>query len=205
MILLLSLPVDLQTVMKCLHASLTHNASPTPNATLDLKQWEALSTHLGQPLPFQTEHQAEMSQRLIKLCRAVDVVRQAGGDVFGRRDVAEACVQLAASSPGSFMRRMLLDAMMKVIVLQCEDEGRSYPMVTILAFIACGEMRIRPVMWPIIKYTLTIHNNIYVLMQNVILYYVNNYVHIIIFFILISWCIALDIWSNNFWFIIIFV
>ena len=93
------------------------------------------SGRLSQPTsdnlsPFQTEHQAEMSQRLVKICRAVDVVKQAGGDIFGRRDVAEACVQVAASSPGSFMRRMLLDAMMKVIVLQCEDEGRSYPMVS---------------------------------------------------------------------------
>eukprot|EP00057_Strongylocentrotus_purpuratus_P015788 XP_011670262.1 PREDICTED: midasin [Strongylocentrotus purpuratus] len=116
-----SLPVALHTIMKCLHASLSHSDTPS-TTTLDLGQREGLCNLLGQPLPFQTAHIAETSQRITKLCQALDVTGQAGGKTMGRRRDADRCVAFMSSSHGPFTCRLLEDCLMKAVVLQDQSE-----------------------------------------------------------------------------------
>ncbi|XP_071482743.1 beta-galactosidase-1-like protein 3, partial [Diadema antillarum] len=62
-----SLPVDLETIMKRLHASLDEGG--VSMGTFDLQLWERLIDRQGRPLPFQTAEQAQASQ-LVAICSA---------------------------------------------------------------------------------------------------------------------------------------
>ncbi|XP_071480621.1 midasin-like [Diadema antillarum] len=100
-----SLPVDLETIMKRLHASLDEGG--VSMGTFDLQLWERLIDRQGRPLPFQTAEQAQASQQVGTLCRAMDVVAQAGGDMFSRRDVADRCLGLTWSNTVLAVERWL--------------------------------------------------------------------------------------------------
>nr|XP_054753628.1 midasin-like [Lytechinus pictus] len=116
-----SLPAALHTIMKCLHASLTQTDT-TSTMTLDLGQWEGLCRLLGQPLPFQTGHIAETSQRISRLCQSLNVIRQVRGKLIGRQRDADRCIAFMSSSRGPFTCRLLEDSLMKVLVLQDQSE-----------------------------------------------------------------------------------
>ncbi|XP_072178223.1 midasin-like [Diadema setosum] len=115
-----SLPVDLETIMKRLHASLDEGGPST--GTFDLQLWERLTDSQGRPLPFQTAAQAQTRQQVGTLCRAMDVVTQAGGDTFGRRDVADRCVRWSACQDGALMRKKLLQVLAQSAVYPGDTE-----------------------------------------------------------------------------------